>query len=208
MAMVRNNATVSSTYMAYPGKLMLVVGAAGSGKGVLIRRATELHPEIVFPVSATTRAVRPQEVDGTHYHFITKEEFQSRIEEGQFIEWATTDGNFYGTPRSEIVPPLEAGSLILEEMDVKGVRQILDLIPRENIATVYIDAGGWETLAQRIQERAPISPEELDSRRQRFEYERKFREEADFVVENFDGKFTEADAAFEAIIQSLLPSAR
>lgn len=193
--------------MTYPGKLVLVVGAAGSGKGVLVRRAKELHPEIIFPISTTTRDPRPQEAHGTHYHFYTTEQFENDVAAGEFIEWANIDGKYYGTLRSEVMSALESGGLAIKEMDIQGIRQIQAILPPENVITIYVDAGGWETLARRIQGRAPISAEELESRRQRFEYEKQFKDEADYAVQNFDGKFKEADAAFDEVIQKLLPSA-
>lgn len=194
--------------MAYLGKLVLVVGTAGSGKSALIRRAKEQHQEIVYPHTATTRAIRPGEVDGEHYRFLTKEDFEQRIEAGEFLEWASIDnGKLYGTPKDEVIATLEAGKLAMKEMEIQGIRQIQKLLPPENVVTIYIDAGGWGVLARRIQGRAPISPEELESRRLRYEYEREFKNEADYVVENFDGKFKEADAVFEGVIQKLLPSA-
>jgi guanylate kinase len=194
--------------MTYPGKLVLVVGAAGSGKGVLIQRAKELHPEIVFAVSSTTRAMRPTEHEGQPYRFLSKEEFETHIEAGEFLEWATIDGGkLYGTPKAEVIPALTAGKLVLKEMDIQGIEQVRKILPKENLVTIYIDAGSWESLARRVQGRAPISDEELESRRKRYEYERVFKDEADYVVENFDGKFKDADAAFEVTLQNLLPSA-
>lgn len=187
--------------------LILLVGSSGSGKGALVRRITQLYPQIVFPVSTTTRKPRPQETRGTHYQFITEEEFKSKIAAGEFLEWANIDGKHYGTLRSEVLPALEAGKLAITEMDTQGVHKILALLPRENVITVYVEAGGWETLARRIQGRAPISKEELESRRTRFEYEKKFKDEADYVIENPDGKFKKADAAFEAVVRKYLPSA-
>ncbi|MDB4991830.1 MAG: gmk [Parcubacteria group bacterium] len=194
--------------MTYPGKLVLVVGAAGSGKGVLIKRAKEQHSEILFPITATTRAIRPGETEGNPYHFLTGEEFDARIEANDFIEWASIDGGKrYGTLKADVIPALTEGKLLLKEMEVQGVGQMRATLPKENIVTVYIDAGSWESLARRIKGRAPISDEELESRRLRYEYERAFKDEADHIVENFDGKFKEADASFEKIISSLLPSA-
>jgi guanylate kinase len=193
--------------MTYPGKLVLVVGAAGSGKGVLIKRAREAHSEIVFAVSSTTRAMRPSESEGHPYHFIPKEEFEAQVETGGFIEWVSTDGKLYGTQKQEVLPGLGKGALVLKEMEPRGISQIREILPKENIVTIYIDAGSWDTLARRITSRAPISDEELESRRVRYEYERTFKDEADFIVENFDGKFAEADEAFEKILVSLLPSA-
>ncbi len=199
--------TLPSEHMSYSGKLVLVVGTSGSGKGVLLKRAKELHSEIVFPVSCTTRAVRPGETEGETYYFVTKEEFDHKISEGEFLEWAEYGGNKYGTLKSEIIPGLEEGKLVLREVEVQGARHIRECIPVENLTIVYIYAGPWPDLERRIRERAPISDEELEARKLRYEDEQSFKSEATFVVENPDGKFKEADEAFEEIISSLLPSA-
>ncbi len=193
--------------MTYPGKLALVVGTSGSGKGVLLKHAKENHPEIVFPISCTTRAMRPGEKDGENYHFVSTEEFTRRVDEGEFLEWAEYGGKLYGTLKSEVIPGLEAGKLVVREVEVQGARQIRDRIPAESLAIIYIYAGPWEDLARRIVGRAPMSEEELQARRSHYEDEQSFKAEATFVVNNFDGKFKEADADFEKIISGLLPSA-
>jgi len=193
--------------MTYPGKLVLVVGTSGSGKGVLLKRAKENHPEIVFPISCTTRAIRPNERDGENYHFVDTEEFKRRIEAGEFLEWAEYGGKLYGTLKSEVIPALEAGKLVVREVEVQGARQIRERIPAENLAIIYIYAGPWADLARRIVGRAPMNDEELQARRSHYEDEQSFKTEATYVVNNLDGKFKEADADFEKIISSLLPSA-
>lgn len=193
--------------MTYPGTLGLVVGTSGSGKGVLIKRAHAEHPQIVFPISCTTRAMRPGEVDGVHYHFLTDDEFAARVAAGEFLEWATYGGYRYGTLRSEIIPALEAGRLVLCEMDVQGARNVRELLPPENIVIIYIYAGPWEDLARRIRGRAPISDADLEARRKHYEDEQSFKAEATYVVNNPDGRFVEADAAFEKILKGLLQSA-
>lgn len=192
---------------SYLGKLVLVVGASGSGKGVLLKKARQFHPEIVFPVSCTTRAMRPGEIDGVQYHFVSDEEFTCRIEASEFLEWASYGGHKYGTLRSEIIPALEEGKMVLREVEVQGARNIRDIVPSENLFIIYVHAGSWEDLERRIVDRAPISTDELESRRRRYEDEQTFMAEATYVVENLDGKLTEADEAFEAIITELLPSA-
>lgn len=192
----------------YSGKLVLVVGAAGSGKGVLLRRAKDAHPEIEFALSTTTRAMRPGEVEGVTYHYISKEAFEAQIAAGEFLEWASIDGGMlYGTPKDRVIPALTDGKLVVKEMEIQGLRQIQEVLPKENVVTIYIDAGSWETLSRRVQGRAPLSEEELESRRERYEYERQFINEADFVVQNFDGKFEEADQAFEQVLASLATGA-
>lgn len=193
--------------MAYPGTFALIVGASGSGKGALLKHAKALHPEIVFPVSCTTRAMRPGEKEGETYYFISDEEFTQRIEAGEFLEWAEYGGSRYGTLTSEIIAPLEAGKLVMREVDIQGVHQLRDSVLSENLVTIYIHAGPWQDVEQRIRGRAPISEEELALRKHRYEEEQPFIQEADYVVENFDGKFKEADTVFEGIIQKLLPSA-
>jgi guanylate kinase len=192
----------------YPGMLVLVVGTSGSGKGALMKRARELHHEIIFPVSCTTRAMRPGETDGEAYHFVTEDEFTRRIESGEFLEWASYGGYRYGTLASEIVPALSAGKLVLREVEVQGARNIRKLLPPENITVIYIYAGPWENLERRIRGRAPISEEDLTARQHHYEDEQSFKAEATYVVDNPDGKFKEADAAFEHIITSLLTNAR
>lgn len=193
--------------ITYPGKLVLIVGTSGSGKGVLLKRAKQLHPEIVFPVSCTTREMRPGEVDGETYYFVSKEEFDRRIEAGELLEWAPYGGHLYGTLKSEILPALEEGRLVLREVEVQGARHIRELLPSENLVIIYVYAGPWDDLERRIVGRAPMSDAELESRRLRYEDEQSFKAEATYVVENFDGKLQEADEAFESIIATLLPSA-
>lgn len=193
--------------MAYPGTFALIVGASGSGKGALLKHARAAHPEIVFPVSCTTRAMRPGEKDGETYYFVSDEEFTNRIEAEEFLEWAEYGGARYGTLKSEITAPLEEGKLVMREVDVQGVHQLRTILPPENLVSIYIHAGAWEDVERRIRGRAPISEEELALRKHRYEEEEPFMREATYVVENLDGKFKEADAAFEGIIQKLLPSA-
>jgi guanylate kinase len=189
--------------MTYTGKLVLVVGTSGSGKGVLLKRAKEAHPEVVFPISCTTRPIRPGEVEGENYHYLSDEEFVRRVDAGEFLEWASYGGKKYGTLKAEVIPFLEEGKLVIREVEVQGARLIRDAIPPENFAIIYIYAGAWEDLARRIQSRAPMSPEDLEARRKHYEDEQSFKAEATYVVENLDGKFEEADAAFEKIISMI-----
>jgi guanylate kinase len=207
--MRRGRYVVECQYMnTYPGTFVLVVGASGSGKGVLMKRARQLHPEIVFPVSCTTRAMRPGEVEGVTYHFVSDEEFAKHIEAGAFLEWAEYGGNRYGTLRSEIIPALEAGKLVLREVEVQGARQIRELIPTDTLRIVYVYAGPWEILERRIRGRAPISDSELEARKRRYEDELSFMKEATEVVQNLDGKFEAADQAFERFLSEYLHRAQ
>jgi guanylate kinase len=188
------------------GKIILVVGPSGSGKDVLIDYVRKLHPEIVFPVSCTTRAPRPGEKNGREYHFISEEAFKKRIVAGDFLEWARYGGHSYGTPRSEIERPLAQGKLALHTIEVQGARQIREVIPHDQLTSVFIDAGSWEELERRIRTRAPITEAELEERKKRYEDEVTFKSEATYVVKNPHGKVEQAKKEFANIIQTLLVS--
>lgn len=185
------------------GIYILVVGPTGSGKNTLITAAREAITGLAFAVSATTRAMRDGEVDGVNYHFLTREEFMRRVENDEFLEWAEYGGNCYGTLRSEVETRVEAGEVILSDIEVQGARLIQEKLPREEYAIIYIDAGSWEELVPRILARAPMSPEELEKRHARYTDEASFKEEADYVVENRDGGLEDAKKDFIAAITKI-----
>lgn len=176
------------------GKFFLIIGPSGSGKGTLVDFIRTNNDELglVFPVSCTTRERRPGEKEGKTYYFVSEEEFKERIDKEEFLEWAEYGGNLYGTLKSEIVDPLKAGQSVLREVEIQGANSIMNLFSRKDLFVIYIDAGSWEKMERRIKARAPIGEEELRLRKERFEKEIKFKEEADFVIENHDGKLLEA----------------
>ncbi len=185
------------------GTFILVVGPSGSGKSALLGHLREQMPSIVFPRSCTTRTPRPGEVEGEKYFFVTKEEFERRQAAEEFLEWAPYGGSYYGTLRSEIIPALEAGKLVVREVEVQGARQLQDRIPEGVLKIIFIDAGSWEDLERRIRARAPIGEVELLARRKRYEDETSFKEQADIVVTNLDGGLEQAKRDFVAAVQKL-----
>ena len=187
------------------GKLILVIGPTGSGKSALMSYIKQAIPGLVFPVSCTTRAMRPGEVDGENYFFVTPEEFERRVQAGEFLEWKHTDDKRYGTLKSQILTPLEEGKTVIREVEVRGARDILGgLVPREKVHTIFIDGGSWEQLEARILKRATMGEAELTSRRTRFAEESSFEKEADTVVYNREGKLEEAKKDFEAAVRSIM----
>lgn len=189
--------------MARRGKLVLVVAPSGSGKDTLMEAAEAAFPDLPTLVTCTTRLPRPGEVDGVDYHFLTREEFERRIALGEFLEWAEYSGNRYGTLRASIEEVLERGEVLVAAIEVQGARQVRTLMPADELAIIYIEAGGWEVLKRRIEARAPISAEELEKRHERYLDEATFKEEADLVIENLDGKLEEGTAAFVAAIGAI-----
>ena len=110
-------------------KVFVITGPSGVGKGTLIAGLLERVPELELSVSATTRQPRDGEGDGRDYHFLTPEEFDRRVEAGDFLEFATYSGNRYGTLRSEIERRLEAGHSVVLEIEVQGARQVRAAMP-------------------------------------------------------------------------------
>ena len=186
------------------GAYILVVGPTGSGKNTLIQAAREAIPGLAYAVSATTRAPREGEVDGVNYHFLTREEFTRRVAAGEFLEWAEYGGNLYGTLRSEVEPHIAEGRLVVSDIELQGVRQVEESLPKGERVSIYIDAGSWEDLVPRILARGPMTEEEVEKRRAHYDEEAAFKTEADFVVSNRDGEREAAKAAFVSILKGLL----
>ncbi len=188
------------------GKIILVVGSSGSGKGVLLRYAISVYPQLQFLVSETTRAMRPGEIDGREYTFVTREVFERQRDAGSFLEWAEYGGNYYGTPKEQLEKVMSEGGVALHELEIQGVEQLVQLIPAEERLIVFIDAGGWDALKARIIKRAPISSEELEKRRERLALEDAFKVRADVVIENYDGCLEQAKQSFAKCVYAVLKS--
>lgn len=169
-----------------------------------MKHVMALHPELTIPYSYTTRARRGDHIENDHYRFLTEEEFTTRAAAGEFLEWAEYGGNYYGTLKAEVLEDLEQGKILLKEMEVQGARQVVAMLPPEQLVTVFIDAGSWSELEARVRARAPISEEELEKRKKRYEDEVTFMHEATEVIRNYDGERDSADRQFTDLIQSLI----
>jgi guanylate kinase len=187
----------------YSGHVVIVMAPMGSGKGTLIKAAEAKFPDMRNTISCTTRAPRPGEVDGREYHFITSAKFDAKVAEGAFLEWAHFGLNRYGTLKSEILPHLEAGRVVIAEIELQGVEQLHALLPAENITTVYIDAGGWEVLRARALARAPIAEEELTKRYERYLIEIESKPIADIIIDNSGTDSGPAEAEFITLLQNI-----
>ena len=120
------------------------------------------HPDVWLSVSATTRFPRPGEVDGVHYHFLTREEFQRRAAAGEFLEWAEFAGNLYGTPKDEVLRRLAAGRPVLLEIDLQGARQVRAAHP--DALLVFLAPPSWDELVRRLTRRGTEEPAVVDRR--------------------------------------------
>ncbi|MGN0072440.1 MAG: guanylate kinase [Coriobacteriales bacterium] len=142
-----------------PGALFVISGPAGAGKGTLLGRAVQQLPRAWVSVSATTRAPRGTEQDGVEYFFLTVEEFERRIAQDGFIEYANVHGNYYGTPLEPIRQHVEAGDAVFLEIDVQGAFQVLEKIPEAKL--IFIAPPSMEVLEQRLRGRATDSEDSI-----------------------------------------------
>ena len=126
-------------------------GPSGVGKGTLVSLLRERHPRLGLTVSATTRGPRPEEKDGVSYHFLSEEEFERRVEAGEFLEWAWVHGHRYGTLRSEVDRQLAEGRSVILEIDVQGGMNVRAAHP--DAVLVFIEPPSMEELERRLRGR-------------------------------------------------------
>jgi len=167
------------------GPLIIVSGPAGSGKSTLIRRALGVFgPRLRHSVSATTRAPRPGEVDGTHYHFWTRERFESAIEAGEFLEWARVhEVDLYGTPRDEVGPFRARGIGVILDVDVQGAEQLRRTCPDAVSVFLVTPEGAYEA---RLRARGTETEEAIRRRVQTARVELARANEFDYRLLNDD----------------------
>ncbi len=163
--------------------MVVISGPSGSGKSTICKRLLE-DPHVVFSVSATTRKMRPGEVDGRDYHFLSVDEFKRRIARGEFIEHAEVYGNLYGTLRAPLERAIAAGQLYLLEIDVQGALQLKAL--GEPGQYIFIAPPDFEELRRRLVKRNTETPEVLERRLHKAEDEYRERVKYDHVVVNDD----------------------
>jgi guanylate kinase len=143
-------------------RVFVITGPSGVGKGTLIRALMERLPQLELSVSATTRAPRPGEIDGVDYHFLSREEFDRRVQAGDFVEHADYAGRSYGTLRSELEERVEAGIPVVLEIEVQGARQVRAAMP--DAVQVFIAPPSLEALRTRLIGRGTDDPDEVERR--------------------------------------------
>lgn len=163
--------------------LLAVSGPSGVGKGTMVKTLIARRSDVVESVSCTTRAPREGEIDGKHYFFLSKEEFERRIAEGDFLEYDEHFGNYYGTPKSFVREALKTKSVIME-IDVVGALNAQKAFPE--CVLVMVVPPSAEELKRRLSGRASESELQIENRLARMEYELSHKDEYDHVIVNDD----------------------
>lgn len=165
------------------GKLIVISGASGVGKGTVLGIMMEKRKDLSFSVSATTRSPRPGEIDGVHYYFISREKFEAMIAAGEFLEYDAHAANYYGTPRAQAEEKQSHGPVLLD-IEPKGAKQVKEKAP--DAVLIFIMPPSVAELERRLRGRGDTSEEQIQMRMERATWEMEQRVWYDHVVVNDD----------------------
>ena len=166
------------------GRLIVLTGPSGVGKGTLLRSLLQRHPELYLSISATTRQPRPGEIDGQHYYFVTRDEFEKMLQAGELLEWAEYAGNYYGTPFAPVEQQIQLGRLVILEIEVVGARKIHNTF--KSALRIFILPPNVEELEQRLRSRGQDSEEAIAKRLSCAQAELDAADEFDLQIVNDD----------------------
>jgi len=164
------------------GNLFVISAPSGSGKTTLVRRLLDTLDDVQFSISFTTRSVRGSERDGIDYHFIAEKSFRSKIEDGEFLEWAEVHGNLYGTSRIETEKVRAGGEDIVMDVDVQGASQVRKAQP--DAVTLFIMPPSFGVLEERLRGRRQDSDEVIEGRLNEARHEIHHYKDYDYVLVN------------------------
>lgn len=186
--------------MSKKGILTVLSGPAGSGKGTVISEIFAKSDDFAYSVSATTRDPRPGEVDGVHYHFISRDRFQELIAKDLVLEYTEYCGNYYGTLREEVERKLSAGKNVILEIEVEGAMNVRRSFP--DAVLVLLLPPDYATLERRLRDRGTNTEEDIRNRMKRACEELEFFDRYDYLIENTEGGISAAADTFISIIAS------
>lgn len=179
------------------GNLFILSAPSGGGKSSLIGALRKTHPHVTVSVSHTSRAPRPGEENGKHYHFVHADTFKQLIKQGVFLEWAEVFGNFYGTSRLAIEEQLAEGKDVFLDIDWQGAQQIRELF--DDVTTIFVMPPSKAALRQRLLERGQDSDDVIDARMSEAQAEMSHFKEFDYLIVNDD-----FDSALQELEQIVL----
>ncbi|MDR1498958.1 MAG: guanylate kinase [Rickettsiales bacterium] len=172
--------------MGYDNFVIILSSPSGAGKSTITKRLLECDDKIKLSVSATTRNPREGEVDGIHYYFFNRENFEEKIKSNSFVEYAKVFDNYYGTLKSEIENKFNNGNDIILDIDWQGARQVSKQFDSKNLIKIFILPPSLAELENRLRTRGKDSEEVIQNRMSRAKDEISHFGEYDFVVVNDD----------------------
>ena len=162
--------------------LVIITGPSGVGKGTLCRQLLSTMPALSLCISATTRAMRPGEIDGVDYYFLTPEQFEHKVAENAFLEWAKYANASYGTLQSELARISAEGKIPMLEIDTQGALQIKAKIP--DVLLLFISPPSFETLKERLIQRGTNTPQDIETRLEIARQEIEIAKHFNVIIEN------------------------
>lgn len=181
------------------GIMLVISGPAGSGKGTVCNHLTK-RDDFAVAVSATTRAPRPGEIDGKSYHFISREDFLSKIEHGEMLEYTEYCGNFYGTLKEEADKILETGKNLILEIEIEGGLNIKSQYP--DTVLIFLLPPTFSIQERRLRGRGTETEEKIIARLNRTKEELELINRYDYVVYNYDDKTLDTANRIVSIIEA------
>lgn len=172
------------------GKLFVVSGSSGSGKGTVLANLFKLSDKFRYSISATTRSPREGEKDGVNYFFVSREEFHKMVEQGEMLEHAEFVGNLYGTPKRFVTEQLDKGMNVILEIDVCGAMQIKEKIPEAIL--IFITPPSYAELKKRLHDRGTETEEVVQKRLKTALKEIQFADKYDYIIVNRTGESEKA----------------
>lgn len=166
------------------GTLYVISGPSGVGKGTICKEIIKRNPDLSVSVSATTRAMRDEDVEGGTYYFKSEAEFKEMIDCGELLEWTRYSGNYYGTPVKPVQDALEGGKDFILEIEVEGALNVRGIFP--DAVLIFIDAPSFKELEKRLAGRGSETAESIKSRIERAKEEIQLKDKYDYIVVNND----------------------
>lgn len=182
------------------GRALIVSGSAGSGKSTVLTPFKDGAVEpFRFSVSATTRQMRPGEIDGRDYLFVTKEHFEEMIEKGELLEHAVFNKNYYGTPVAPVMEQIEDGKIVILEIEVDGAEQVMHSFNKDEYISVFISPPSYKILEARLRARGTNTEEDILERLERAKEELEVARLYDHILFNFDSRSDDVTCAIKKL---------